>query len=353
MLLAGALIMEPAEPPELAVALTPWLEAHVPRAGRIQSAEPFTGGQSNPTYLITTDERRYVLRCRPCGVLLPSAHAIDREYRVIEALAATAVPVPAVHGFCADTSVIGTAFYLMAYVQGRVHWDPRLPDLDPDMRARHYSEMNRVLAALHAVDVNAAGLGDYGRPAGFFARQVRRFTEQYRNTETGRRDAMEFLIDWLPANLPLEDGQVSLVHGDFRLDNLVFDPAGGVVAILDWELSTLGHPYADLAYQCAQWRLPTSMRGLAGIDRKSAGLPAETDYVEQYLERRGLPPIEGWPFLLALSLFRLAAICQGVFRRGLDGNANSADALDFGPKVDVIAEEAASIVGRGPHHAAA
>jgi aminoglycoside phosphotransferase (APT) family kinase protein len=326
-------------------ALQQWVDAHLGAFGRIQAIEKFPGGQSNPTHLVRTDSGAFVLRRKPSGVLLPSAHAVDREYRVLKGLQGTAVPVPAVYAYCEDSSVVGSAFYAMEYVVGRVYWDPELPTLPNARRTAIYADMNRVLAALHSVVPSEVGLGDYGKPGGYFGRQIRRWTEQYRAADTGRRDAIERLIEWLPQNLPADDGQVALVHGDFRLDNLIFDEADRVIAVLDWELSTLGHPYADLAYQCAQWRLPAgAMRGLDKVDRTVLGIPAERDYVRDYLQTRGLPPVAGWTFYLALSLFRLASICQGVYRRGLEGNASSTDARGFGEKVDIIAATAMRII---------
>jgi aminoglycoside phosphotransferase (APT) family kinase protein len=270
---------------------------------------------------------------------------------VLKALSGGPVPVPQPLLHCANPAVIGSEFYVMDYVGGRVFWDPALPDVDVAMRARIYDEMNRVLAALHQLDPAALGLADYGRPGRYFERQIRRWTDQYRASETERRPDVERLIEWLPRSLPPDDGQASLVHGDFRLDNMIFDEAGQVMALLDWELSTLGHPYADLAYQCAQWRLPAgALRGLKGVDREALGVPSENAYVAAYLGRRGLPSgITAWEFYLVLSLFRLAAICQGVYRRGLAGNASSTAALEFGPKVDAIASEAAAIMDAADH----
>ncbi|MCZ8130301.1 MAG: phosphotransferase family protein [Steroidobacteraceae bacterium] len=322
-----------------------YLEERVPGFGGLRSVGKFAGGQSNPTFRLDAATGTYVLRRKPPGRLLPSAHAIDREYRVLGALAATAVPVPKVLHYCADEAVLGSPFYVMEHVCGSVHWDGRLPGLEPTLRRRIYAEMNRVLAALHEVVPADVGLADYGRPGGYYERQVRRWTEQYRAAETDVRPAMELLIDWLPGHLPSDDGQVAITHGDFRLDNFVFTPEGRAAALLDWELSTLGHPYADLAYQCAQWRLPPgTLRGLGGVDRAALGLPTEAEYVAAYREARRLQPIDGWPFYLAVSLFRLASICQGVYRRGLDGNASSPDAPDFGRRVDVIAGTAVDLI---------
>ena len=324
--------------------LSAYLEAQIAGFGPIESVERFAGGQSNPTFKLITATRPYVLRRKPTGHVLPSAHAVDREYRVLKALSGTPVPVPQAVLYCGDTALLGSPFYVMQCVAGHIYWDARLPDLSPAVRRRIYDEMVRVMAALHAQDPAGLGLADFGRPGSFFERQIRRWTEQYRSCETKPRPSMELLIEWLPRNLPRDDGQVAIIHGDYRLDNLVFDASANAAALLDWELSTLGHPIADLAYQCAQWRLPPgTMRGLQGVDRASLGLPTEAEYVEQYCRLRRIPPIESWQFYLAISLFRLASICQGVYRRGLDGNASGADALDFDRRTDIIAECAAAI----------
>lgn len=311
--------------------LDEYLVQRVSALGHLLEIQKFPGGQSNPTYLLTTTNGRVVLRRKPPGQLLKSAHAVDREYRVLAALADTGVPVPRVLHLCTDESVIGSMFYLMEHVAGHIYWDPTLPELSPPARGRVYAEMGRVLAALHSVDPIAVGLGDYGRPTQYFDRQIRRWTEQYRATETERREDLEQVMAWLPGHVPADDGRVAIVHGDFRLDNIVFDNAGRALGILDWELSTLGHPWADLAYQCAQWRLPAGeLRGLAGIDRTSLGIPGEAEYVSEYRRRTSAGPIDNWNFYLAVSLFRLAAICQGVYKRALGGNASSSDAMRFG-----------------------
>ncbi len=337
-------------------AIVPWLAAlenyldgrHV-GPGRGLGVSRLGGGQSNPTWLLEGSAARIVLRRKPEGALLPSAHAIDREFRVLRALHGSPVPVPRPLEYCADAAVIGTEFYLMEYVPGRVYWDGTLPEVAPVIRARIYDEMNRVLAALHELDPQLIGLDDYGRPVAFLERQIRRWTAQYRASEIGPRPDMEWLIDWLPEHVPADDGQAGLVHGDFRLDNLVFDDTGRALALLDWELSTLGHPYADLAYQCALWRLPAgTLRGLAGVDRHALGLPDDDAYVAAYLARRARRgPIPGWRFHLALGLFRLASICQGVLQRGLAGNASDPHAHEFGPRIDLIAREAVSIAAGG------
>ena len=323
--------------------LQPYFGHHLPQLGRVLPLTKFPGGQSNPTYLLVADSGQYVLRRKPPGQLLKSAHAVDREYRVLAALAGSGVPVPRVFHLCTDESVIGSMFYVMEFVAGNIYWDPTLPDLDGPARTRIYAEMGRILAALHSVDPVAVGLGDYGRPGQYYERQIRRWTEQYRATETERREDLERVMAWLPGHVPTDDGRVSIVHGDFRLDNIVFDGEGRALAILDWELSTLGHPWADLAYQCAQWHLPAGvLRGLAGVDRVALGIPTEEAYVAAYRRRTGAPELENWNFYLAVSLFRLAAICQGVYKRALDGNASSSDALRFGK---VTAEIGAVAVG--------
>ena len=293
------------------------------------------------------------MRRKPPGKLLKSAHAVEREYRVMKALAGSAVPVPRMRHLCEDESIIGTAFFVMDFLEGRIFWNPALPELDNAGRALVYDEMNRALAALHSIDVVATGLSDFGRPGDYFQRQLARWTEQYRASETEARPEMDRLIAWLAAHLPPDDGRVSLVHGDFRIDNMIFatdEPE--LLALLDWELSTLGHPFADLAYQCMQWRLPNkgSMRGLAGIDRASLGLPSEADYVAHYCERMGLGSIPNWTFYLAFSFFRLAAILQGVLKRALDGNASDPKrGLQMGEAVAVLGQMAVALIDEEGH----
>jgi aminoglycoside phosphotransferase (APT) family kinase protein len=333
--------------PALIESLDPYLSAHVPRFRGLRELTKFGLGQSNPTYLVTADSGEYVLRRKPPGRLLRSAHAIDRGFQVLHALHGSAVPVPRPIHYCSDAGVIGSEFYLMEYVRGRVFNDPALPEVSRSTRTRMYDGMNQVLVALHQVDVAAAGLADYGRPGRYFERQIKRWTEQYRAAETERHGDMEQLIEWLPANLPPDDGQVALVHGDYRLDNMIFDAQGQVAALLDWELSTLGHPCADLAYQCAQWRLPSgALRGLKVVDRAAIGLPTEQQYLECYCTRRGVPPPSAcdWRFYLVISLFRLASICQGVYKRGLDGNASNPLALEFGARAALTMAAAVEIV---------
>ncbi len=300
---------------------------------------PFTGGQSNPTFLLRAGDRHYVLRKRPPGPLLPSAHAIDREYRVMQALRTTPVPVPRLHLFCEDETILGTTFFIMDYVAGRVIKEPELPGLSPQERAATYDAMAACLAALHQVDLNAAGLADYGRPQGYYARQVKRWGEQYRASETHSIAEMEELIAWLPANLPAE-GPASLVHGDFRLENLILHPSEPkILAVLDWELSTLGDPLGDLAYNCLPWHLPPhAFGGLKGRDLAGSGIPREADYLQAYCRLTGRSHIDQWHFYVAFALFRLAAILQGVFKRALDGNAASPDARQRGALASVCAQ---------------
>lgn len=324
-------------------ALASYLREHLPGfAGPLQVRQ-FRGGQSNPTFLLETPFARYVLRRKPPGTLLPSAHAIDREYRVMRALQGTDVPVPTTFCLCEDEAVIGAAFYVMEHVAGRILWDPALPGMHPAGRAAIFDSMNATIAALHRVDFAAAGLADYGKPGNYFARQIGRWTTQYRASETERIEAMERLIEWLPAHIP-ESEVATLVHGDYRLDNLVFHATEPrVVAVLDWELSTLGHPMADFAYHAMAWSMPTGeMRGLAGLDLTPLGIPGADDYIARYCERFGTAPpspVE-WNFYVAYNLFRGAAISQGIMRRALDGSAASADAVQAGRKARAVAEAA-------------
>ncbi len=313
----------------------------------VEAADKFGDGQSNPTYLLTTSSGRCVLRRQPEGELLKSAHAVDREFRVMRALRDSEVPVPEAIHLCEDRAVLGSLFFLMSYEPGRIFWDPTLPELDVPARGAIYAEMNRVLAALHDVDVEAVGLGDYGKPGNYFERQVSRWGRQYRASETEPIAAMERLIDWLPANLPPDDGQVSLIHGDYRLDNIVFaSDAPRARALLDWELSTLGHPYADLAYQCMQWRMDRdgALPGLGNADRAALGIPTEDEYVATYCARRGLDGIPHWNFYLVFGLFRFAAILQGVLKRALDGTASSDKALAYGALAPRLAEMALELI---------
>lgn len=323
--------------------LGPYLEREIPGFRGIRAIRKFNAGQSNPTYMIEAESGRYVLRSKPPGELLKSAHQVDREYRVIKALGVTDVPVAPVYHLSGDDSPIGRMFYVMGFVEGRILWDPALPDIaDKAERAAIYDAMNGVLATLHDVDYRAIGLADFGKPGNYYERQLSRWSGQYRASETETVPEMEKLLSWLDTHLVPDDGIVSLVHGDYRIDNMIFAAdRPEVLAVLDWELSTLGHPYADIAYQCMQWRLPNNsgFRGLGGIDRKAAGIPSEEDYVAAYCARRGLDGIDNWTFYLAFSFFRLAAICQGVYKRSLDGNASNPEkARSYGEAVRLLSK---------------
>ncbi|ALS99869.1 phosphotransferase family protein [Lacimicrobium alkaliphilum] len=312
----------------------------------LTSAEKFNGGQSNPTYLLHAGNRRYVLRRKPSGPLLKSAHAIDREFRVMQALQHTDVPVARPLHYCADETVIGTAFYVMEYIQGRVMWDPALPDIKPLQRGDIYREMLRVLTALHKVDPDACGLADFGKPGNYYQRQISRWSKQYYASAGEPHPGMEALIVWLSANMPEDDGKTSLVHGDFRLDNMMFDiERPRVLALVDWELSTLGHPYADLAYQCMQLRMPHNqiMPGLGGLDRGALMIPTEQEYVEQYCQMMGIAGIPNWNFYLVFSFFRLIAILLGVKQRAQQGSASSDKAMEMASLIEPLTELALQI----------
>ncbi len=326
-----------------------YLEKHIPGFSGELSAEKFSGGQSNPTFKLSAGGTDYVLRRKPPGELLKSAHAVDREYRVISALADTDVPVAKTYCLCEDEDVIGSMFYVMEYMDGRVFWDATLPEIDNNAeRSAIYEAMNRVLANLHNVNVEEVGLSDFGRPGNYFERQVSRWTKQYRASETEHSPAMEALIEWLPANMPADDGVVSLVHGDYRLDNVMFHKTEPrIIAVLDWELSTTGHPLADLSYQCMAWALPrsdTGMSGLGGVDRKVIGLPTDEEYIAQYCQRTGRDNIENWNIYLVFCFFRLAAILQGVKKRALIGTASSAEASAKAAAVEPLAQAGAALI---------
>ncbi|MBW4981852.1 phosphotransferase family protein [Mameliella sp. CS4] len=318
-----------------------WMETHVPGFHGPVRAEKFDQGQSNPTFALGSPSGRYVLRRKPSGQLLKSAHAVDREFRVQSALAGTDVPVPKMLALCEDDEVLGTMFYVMEHVAGRTLVEPDLPEETPAGRAAIMDEMNRVLAAIHSLDPVRLGLSDYGAPGNYYERQLARWTRQYRASETERQPDMEALIAWLERALPEDDGQRSLVHGDFRLDNLLFASEGTACrAVLDWELSTLGHPHADLAGVLMQWQLPPGpvARGLAGVDRAALGLPSDEDFVAAYCARRGIDGIEGLGFCVAFAFFRMAAILQGVRKRALDGTAaNPEKGLKLGAYVPKFA----------------
>ncbi|MBE9550292.1 MAG: phosphotransferase family protein [Proteobacteria bacterium] len=314
------------------------------------TAEKFSGGQSNPTFKLTTTSSSYVLRRQPPGKLLKSAHAVDREFRVQKALQDSQVPVARMIHLCEDPAVIGSMFYLMEFKQGRIYWDAALPELPDSGRPAFYRAMNSTLAALHSVDVEAAGLTDYGKPGNYFERQLGRWCGQYWASETRNIEQMNQLIEWLENALPEDDGRIGLVHGDYRLDNLMFHPdKPEIIAVLDWELSTLGHPWADLAYTCMCLRMPKSaggMSGLLGKDRDALNIPSENDYVAEYCRRMelGFERIPNWAFYLAFSFFRLAAICQGVAKRAEMGNASNTEALKIGAMVEPLASFALEII---------
>ena len=326
--------------------LARYLEAHVAGFRGPLTATKFKGGQSNPTYLIEAASGRYVLRRKPPGKLLASAHAVDREFRVLHALHGGTIPVAQPLHLCVDDAVIGSMFYLMSHVPGRIFWDPALPEIAAPHRAAYFDAALGALAALAALDIGAAGLADYGKPGNYFARQVARWSEQYRATESERLDAMEALLAWLPAAVPEDDGRVALVHGDFRIDNLIWDAATPrIAAIVDWELSTLGHPFADIAYFCMALRLPRNpvLPGLGGLDRAGLGIPDEQRMLDRFAAASGLDPAPHWNFLLAFQFFRLAAIAQGVLKRALQGNASSEQALAAGRMTRTIAELGAAL----------
>ncbi len=321
--------------------LAEYLAAHLPGFAGPLTVKQFQGGQSNPTYLLTTPDRRYVMRSKPgpTAKLLPSAHAIEREFRVMRALRPQGMPVPEVLLLCEDEAVIGRAFFLMEHVDGRIFWEQSLPGLAAAERGAIYDEMNRVIAALHSVDVERAGLADYGKAGNYFARQIGRWSKQYRASETEAIEAMDRLIEWLPRHVPPGD-ETTVVHGDFRLDNLIFDRSEArVLAVIDWELSTLGHPLADFSYLCISWHIPPgAFRGIAGLDLAALGIPTEADFIRRYCQRTRRGGIEHWNFYLAYNLFRIAAILQGVYRRALEGMASADNALAAGANARALAQ---------------
>lgn len=329
--------------------LGPYLSGHIEGFGALTEIVKFNAGQSNPTYLLKTSTGRFVLRAKPPGALLKSAHQVDREYRVMKALENTDVPVPRMLHLSGEDSPIGRQFFVMEFLDGRILWDPALGEIATNAeRGAIYDSMNATLAKLHGVDIEACGLSDFGKPGSYFERQITRWTSQYRASETGAIPEMNRLIEWLETRIPADDGLVSLVHGDYRLDNMMFaHDRPEVIAVLDWELSTLGHPYSDIAYQCMQWRLPHSsgFRGLGGVDRKAVGIPTEEEYVALYCRRRGIAGIDNWVFYLAFSFFRLAAICQGVYKRALDGNASNPEkARSYGEAVRLLSALAVQLI---------
>lgn len=321
--------------------LQAYLRAHMPGFEGRLAVRQFKGGQSNPTYLLETPRARYVMRRKPPGRLLPSAHAVDREFRVISALHAAGFPVPAPLLLCDDEEVVGTVFFVMAYVEGRIFWNLDLPGLEKAERGAVYDHVNRTIANLHSFDWEAIGLGDFGRPGNYFSRQIGRWSGQYRASETVRIDAMDRLIEWLPGNIP-QDESSALVHGDFRLDNMILHPTQPrVVAVLDWELSTIGHPLGDFTYHLMAWQMPEIGVGSTGLRDKnlqSLGIPSEEDYVRLYCERTGRDGIENRDFYAAYNFFRLAAILQGVAGRVRDGTAASAHAAKAAAAVQPLAE---------------
>lgn len=307
-----------------------WLDAHVDGFRGPLRVEQFKGGQSNPTYKLITPGRSYVMRRKPPGQLLKGAHAVEREARVLTALGTAGFPVAHVYGLCTDDSVIGSWFYVMEMVEGRIIWDATFPDVPREQRAAHFDAMNATIAQLHSLDYQALGLEDYGRPGNYFARQISRWSRQYvEDTDAGRDPDMDALVEWLPGNIPDGD-ETSIVHGDFRCDNLIFHPTEPrVLAVLDWELSTLGHPLADFAYHAMMYQMPPDIvAGLAGADLAALGIPSEQDYVAAYCARTGRKNIPGWDFYIAFNYFRLAAIFHGIKGRMIRGTAASANAKD-------------------------
>jgi aminoglycoside phosphotransferase (APT) family kinase protein len=320
--------------------LDDWMKAHVPDFAGPIVAERFVGGQSNPTFRLTTPKRVYVLRRKPMGVLLKGAHAVEREARVIAALSAAGFPVPRIYGLCTDDAVIGSWFYVMEMVEGRIFWDASLSAIAPAERGRYFDAMNATLAQLHGIDHRAAGLDDYGRSGGYVERQVRRWAKQYQEDEAVGRDVhMDLLVDWLSRNIPTDD-ETSIVHGDYRIDNLIFHPTEArVIAVLDWELSTLGHPLADFAYHAMMYRLPPDiLGGIMGVDLAAAGLPDEAAYVQSYCRRTGRRGLEDLDYYVAFNMFRFAAILHGIRGRVMRGTAASAEAEGLASRFERVAE---------------
>lgn len=307
---------------------------------------PLIGGQSNPTYKISCGNQHAVLRKKPSGKLLPSAHAIDREYRVMQALSKTEVPVPKMLSYCEDDSIVGAPFYLMSFLDGRVFNDQSLPHLSQSDRGAIYQEMNRVIAAIHQVDYQAIGLESFGKPGNYFARQVGRWSRQVQDSTIPIPAALTKLMEWLPHHIPTDD-ETTLVHGDFRLDNMIFDHhENKVIGVLDWELSTLGHPMADFSYQCMAWRIPPTLwRGIGGLDLIGLGIPSEQEYIRWYETNFGRTIGYDWNFYMAYNFFRIAAILHGVAQRAVDGNASASDATENGQKSGLLAKIGLECVG--------
>ncbi len=319
-------------------ALERYMRAHVDGFAGPLTVEKFKGGQSNPTYLLTTPARKYVLRRKPPGKLLPSAHAVEREYRVMSALGPLGFPAPKTYANCEDDGVIGTAFFIMDFIDGRIFWDASLPDVERSGRRALFMEMVDVMAQLHTIDIGKAGLADFGKPGNYFARQIDRWGRQYVAAKTADIPAMEKLIAWLPQNIPADDA-VSIVHGDFRFDNVIFDRNRPKArAVLDWELSTLGHPLADFTYFLMVWHFPPTIRGgLAGLDLQDLGIPSLDDASQRYCEKTGRETLADFDFCLAYNMFRLASIAQGVYARALQGNASSPEGVKMGASVPPLA----------------
>ncbi len=331
--------------------LARYLEAHMEGLSGELTVNQFVHGNSNPTFLLSDGQRRYVLRKKPPGKLLPSAHAVDREFRIINTLKDTDVPVPKTFHLCLDESIIGTPFYVMELVEGRIFRSPMAPEAsNPEERAVILDAMNDTLARIHSVDWKALGLADFGKPGNYMARQISRWTKQYQFSQTGEIESMNRLIEWLPQNVP-DDDSTTVAHGDYRLENLIIHPTEPrVLAVLDWELSTLGHPLADLAYNCITYHLPSTgglRAGYQGLDLEALGIPLEPDYVAAYCRRTGRDEIPDWAFYLAFGLFRLAAIVQGVYKRGLDGIASSEYAKKYGIQVHFLSDIAWQIASEG------
>jgi len=323
--------------------LAQYMEAHVAGYGGPLEVRQFKGGQSNPTYQLITPNKKYVLRRKPPGKLLKSAHAVDREYKVMTALHGAGFPAPKTYCLCDDESIVGTMFFIMDCVEGRIFWEGVLPSSSPQERTEIYDTMNATIAALHNMDHEAIGLGDYGKPGNYFARQISRWTKQYQQSETSDIPEMNRLIDWLPNNIPGDD-ETSIVHGDYRLDNMILAPdENKVVAVLDWELSTLGHPLGDFTYHLMQWRMPgpgTSGGTLVGSDLAALGIPSEEEYIRSYCERTGRTSIENIDYYFSYNFFRLAGILQGIVGRVRDGTATSAHAAANADAVVPLAQAA-------------
>jgi aminoglycoside phosphotransferase (APT) family kinase protein len=320
-------------------ALTNYMERVICLTSGPIQIETLVGGQSNPTFKISDGTKQFVLRKKPDGKLMSSAHAIDREHRVMSALTQTNVPVPNMLAYCEDESIVGTPFFLMSYIDGRTFTDQSLPDLKKEDRTAIYTEMNRVLATIHDVDYQRLGLDSFGKPGNYFSRQVGRWSRQVQESTIPIPTALKKLMDWLPLNIPIDD-ETTLVHGDFRLDNMIFDHnENKVIGVLDWELSTLGHPIADFSYQCMSWRIPPSLwRGINGLDLVKLGIPSEVEYINMYEFNSGRKVEADWDFYMAYNFFRIAAILHGVAQRALDGNASATDAVENGKKSGLLAE---------------